>query len=289
MSYNLIRFDKYPRKVKVAESERGDYYEYTENFGIRSKYKKKTPKLTMLTKDGKEFFKKREYVYRIDLLPKYCVGLFINKVFHSEFDVDYKFNVDLYLDKILKSYTYEFIVCDKITKEIIYSNVNAGNPRFVVINGNSMLSGNVTTFLKDKIFNDLKEYYAPIIRNSVFWQKPIIKEKVRLRYYILDTANNILGKGSKDNWDIGNRSFPYIKPLVDLLVSGKIQDTQVIEPILTDDSIKYVTEDNGCTFFPILNDEHRQLVIAIITDDDNYYDNLKEIEQKLKHYATNAV
>ena len=64
---------------------------------------------------------------------------------------------------------------------------------------------------------------------------------------------------------------------------------QVITPILTDDSIKYVTEDNGCTFFPISNDEQRKLVIAIITDDNNYYDALKEIEQKLKHYATNAV
>lgn len=289
MSYQLIEFDKYPRKVKVSETERGDYYEYTENHGIRSKYKKKLPKLNMLTKDGKESLKKRSYVYRVDLIPKYCIGLFINKVFHSDFNVFHKFNVSLYLDKILKSYTYEFIVCDKITKEIIYANINAGKPRFVVINGNSMLSGNVTTFLKDKIFNDLKAYYAPIINENYKYLRLVLLGKVRLRYYILDTANNSLGKSGRDNWDIGNRSFPYIKPLVDLLVSGKIQDTQVIEPILTDDSIKYVTEDNGCTFFPILNDEQRKLVIAIITDDNNYYDALKEIEQKLKHYATNAV
>lgn len=275
-----ITIPQYIRQVQTSKKQIPSYYEWN---GSTIKGKKK--KLL-------QQFVKRGFGYNncINILPEYllddyCIGVFDNNKLVSTCS-----NLGEIINMYNPKTTNKYIVINKKTKEKIIANKSQiGKPKFQLISGQDIFSGNLREHLKGTIFQAIKQSFVPYVKDM-----PIISNyPVRIKMYIYDTVKNFNDTTLKDErgrrWDLGNRAYPYGKAFLDLLVTGTDGTNKVMEPKLIDDDRLHVTEDpQGGVFCPLrTNDDSRRKLVFVIEEDkrkiikNNQYYNGKYENDKL--------
>ena len=122
------------------------------------------------------------------------------------------------------------VLYNKLTNSpAILNEKKVGQPNIMRINAQDFYSGFSSPFIRGKIMGDIKLNMLPYLTSL-----PVITERpVRVELEIVDTIKNYTDK-SKDGWgmrfDIDNRAYPYMKAFLDLLVTGKRGDVEVMSP-----------------------------------------------------------
>ncbi len=248
----IITIPQYIRKVKMSEKQLPIYYEYknglikAKNKDLPDKYLTEEGKKNRILNEGKISEKdlKTDYVLRTEKN---------NRIF-------------LCYSKLAKDKN------NKLGYELVLANpLKVGTPRMIVINAQSIFSGNLREHEKEAVMLRIKKSFVPFIQNL----KPIDFYPVRIRMYLYDTVKNMFDKTKDDSksgmrWDVINRSWMYSKSFGDLLVEGLSDKSIKVGKILQDDERLFVTEDGSCVFMPIDNPENRRLVFIVCKDDENF-------------------
>lgn len=254
-----IVIPEYIREVQTSKKQRPSYYEWN---GTTIKGKKKKLLLQYL----KPQFKDALNILPEHLKEEYCIGVFNG----TKFIGTCKTLQSILTNFINPKSNYKFIVVNSITAEKIIANTNQlGKPKFQLIKGQDIFSGNLREHLRGTIFQAIKQSFVPYVKDM-----PIITDyPVRIKMYIYDTVKNYYDNTQKNElggrWDVGNRAYPYGKAFLDLIVTGTDGTNKVMEPKLIDDDRLHVTEDpQGGVFCPLRNnnDKRRKLVFVIEKD-----------------------
>ena len=162
-------------------------------------------------------------------------------------------------EKFLKNSQYEWkttkvgksnktYLFDKKKEDFVCANPRShGTPRYQIISGQALYSGNMSPIIRAKVFKEVKEEFRKHFKG--------IKSIKDYPVYIKLTFYDEFGKG---DWDLDNRSYAYKKAIQDTMTSDGIN-------ILEDDSVRYVTSISS-SFIPIENEEDRKLVIEVFKE-----------------------
>ena len=152
----------------------------------------------------------------------------------------------------------KYIVYDNEKRQAVLANPkSAGTPKMLTINGQQMYSG-MQPHTRAKIMTEIKKSFVPYVINlPKFHDYPY-----DVVCHVFDTYENVLAN-DRDNWDIGNRAYPYLKGMLDLLTTGMIdKTTQAIDPRLLGDDVRCVMAE-GYSFTPINKGEQPYLKFVL--------------------------
>lgn len=234
----IIEIPNYIRQIKLSNKIREIYYIW-DGQSIHAK-RKNVPNKYLKVKDIIS-------VQPQHLANDYCIIEFKNKkpqriIRENILHCDFK--------------KFKYILCEKINNlwtPVLANPIRAGKENMQTIRGQDIYSG-MNEMIRAKIMREIKESFKPYIKNF-----PVIKEyPLKISLFIYDTVVNQLSNNKEyQEWDIGNRAFPYGKAFLDLLVSEKL---------LVNDDILHITQDCGGIFVPIDKDENRKLVFLLQYD-----------------------
>lgn len=186
-----------------------------------------------------------------DMKEDYVLGLYKNKKVVG-YTRDSK--------EAIKQLVGKWILCQKVGSAIVPIVANSksvGTPRWYLIKGQDIYSGNLREHMRGFIMDKIKECYKPYVKNI-----PVIESyPIKITCKLYDTIKNPYHKVRAEvgqQWDIDNYMFPYNKAFPDLLVAlGKIKN---------DDRL-HLPSSIGVEFVPIENHEDRKLVYVISKDE----------------------
>lgn len=157
--------------------------------------------------------------------------------------------------------TGRWVLCKtvgNVFEPVISNPQKVGTPRFYLIKGQDIYSGNLSKHFKGMVMDMIKQSYLPYVQNM-----PVIDTyPIKIECELHDTIKNSYMKNKKsdigERWDVDNYVYPYCKAFPDLLTAlGKIRD---------DDRL-HLPSSIGVRFIPIDNHENRKLVFTISLDD----------------------
>jgi hypothetical protein len=165
----------------------------------------------------------------------------------------------------------DFLVDAKTEERIIANPKKVGKPRYQVVNGQDIYNGNISKAARNKLITVIKDQFRQFAMTCPRMTKyPLIME-VEVWDTPIDTTYN-----SKQDWDLGNRIFPYNKGFEDVLKKGDCG-------VIIDDSVFYLTGPPAPLFCPITNSDERKLVYkfyldrrAIVLNHPDYQERLKD-------------
>jgi hypothetical protein len=241
----------------MSEKQRPVYYEWNGSF-IKGKGKR----LPI------SFFKDKENIPEFpnieDLKTGYYIGAFIKdklvKSFSSTESI--KQHKDLYKEKAkskCKYYLYKdmFNSFDDIFSPILCNPKKVGTPKYYLINGQDIYSGQLREFARGHVMEEIKKCYYPYIKDLPVIVDYPIKIKCELHDTVKNFYNSKMDSPIGQPWDIDNYVYPYMKAFPDLLVrEGKIRN---------DDRL-HLPSSIGVDFVPIKNHNDRKLVFIISLD-----------------------
>lgn len=140
---------------------------------------------------------------------------------------------------------------------IIANPKKVGTPKWYLIKGQDIYSGNLREHQRGFVMDKIKEYYYPFIKDL----KPISFYPCKIKCDVYDTIKNFYGKDNSElggRWDMDNLMYPYLKAFPDLLT---------VQGILRDDDRLHLPSTIPAYFVPIENHEDRKLVFTIERDD----------------------
>jgi len=157
--------------------------------------------------------------------------------------------------KLIKVYEGEYewksgYIFDKETGEKVLANPQtAGKPRFRKLSGNDFASGHGSPHIRAKLVRKLKEFYRPFVKTM----EPIETFPLWIDWHIYTTIPKRL-------FDLTNFWF-YYKYFEDCLVDEEDNNDNPLNPIIPDDSVKYITKPGTSPILhPIQNWENRRYV-----------------------------
>jgi hypothetical protein len=165
----------------------------------------------------------------------------------------------------------DFLVYADTEERVISNPKKVGLPRYQNVNGQDIYNGNISKAARNNLIMKIKDQFRQFVMTCPGIKKyPLIMEVEVWDAPIDDTFSK------KQDWDLGNRIFPYNKAFEDVL---KKADCGIIE----DDSIWYITGPPAPIFCPISNPDERKLVYKfyidrrrLIIDNPHYQEVLKE-------------
>lgn len=247
---------RHVRKIIISDKIRPKYYEWN---GIEIKAKGKKIPLKYL----KEQSKASIIITPFDLNSNYYIGIFKQNKLVGKLETD---------SELVNLSKFKYRLCDTITNQpIIANNKAANNPRWYLIKGQDIYSGNLHPFTRVKVMNAIKDQFIEHIKGFL---SPINQYPIRIECHVYDTVKNYYDKHNQD-WDIDNYSYPYMKAFPDVLQSEGI--------IVNDDRI-HVTQPPSPIFFPINEHNQRKLVFIIYRDE---REELKQHEAYKPFYTKN--
>lgn len=278
MNEIIVEIPEYIRYVTLSNKTRPIYYEWNGQYVTRKKKSVPIPMLEDKTKKPTIDNIKAKY---------FSLGAFYKnnlvRYYHPK-DTNLK-NIDIVKSLLIEegyikrnqSKDIKFYIIDFKTKERIISNkAKVGKPNSLLIRGQDIYSSNYDERIRAKIMNEIKNSFLPYVKNI-----PVIeKYPVMVEMELHDTVKNIVETDTQQNqkssfgvrWDVGNRSFPYAKAFLDLLVNKDSKGNKIypFESKLIDDDRFHVTADpQGGIFCPLPNNDStkRKLVFKIKYDD----------------------
>lgn len=196
-----------------------------------------------------KYFEKGKHILPL----KYCNKLIYKTQELREPDgVNYMWDVFPSLQNKKHKIIKHFLINIATGERVVRNEKKVGKVREVVINGQRILSGNIKTFEKDKLLNEIKNFARPYVKTI----KPIERFPLVLRLKVYDTPTE-LEFGSNQEWDLENRMLPYGKAIHDLLVD---------EGIIPDDNAYYITGPMQPMLYPIENYSKKKLILSIYKD-----------------------
>jgi len=279
-----ITIPNYLREVQLSKARRAVYYEWKDKLGIRAwktamSKGKQIPKsyINNHTKNLYTYSKDGQYMPH-DLNEKYGIAIVLgNKIknyfgakistSHQEpsYLLNYCVNIGILTAK--QKQRAKCILYNINKKELVLSNPKAaGTPNMYIINGQDFYSGNINPIVRSKVVTVIKKSFVPHLDNHIIkCATNSISERPN-DYYpfvavleIHDTIKNKYDKTSDPigtGWDVGNRGYlPYLKTMVDLLVTGKVSKDEDdepfnIQPVLREDDRLHIRGE-AVVFHPI--------------------------------------
>jgi len=223
---------EYIVRVKMANKRRRKYYR---------KNKKGTWKPRQLPKTYKQ--KLKDGVYRMDKKDKY--------------------------------------ILDEDGQRILANPQSAGKPRYRKLSGNDFASGYGSPHIRAKLVRELKDFYRPFMRGLtpisssdfpiwVDWHlyttiPDRLFDLTNFWFYYKYFEACLFEWATEDN--NGNRKYFDSKKDAEKEISNK-PDLTLVEPIIPDDNVKYVTKPGTAPILhPIVDWDHRKFVFKIYKDD----------------------
>ena len=236
--------------MKVSEKQRANYYEWN---GIFIKGKKKTLPISFY----KNKYNIPNHTKIEDLKNGFVIGCLKNsKVVTTYRDSEFLPNTD----ELFTMYKgAKFYLCKTVgnTFEPVISNPKkVGKPRFYLIRGQDIYSGNLREHFKGMVMDAIKQSYFPYVRDM-----PIIDEyPIKIECELHDTIKNHYDRTKQlgQAWDVDNYTYPYMKAFPDLLVS--------LKKLKNDDRLHF-PNNIPVRFVPIENHNERKFVFIISKDD----------------------
>lgn len=243
-----IVIPKFVRKIKLSEKQRPAYFEWN---GSTIKGKGKRLPLS--------FFKDKSTAELLlnnrieDLKDEYVIALYrdgkIQRIFRD--------TLLLPPDPLGKLYLAKTDEPDFSPYELVIANPKkVGTPKYYLIKGQDIYSGNLREHQKGLVMDKIKESYLPYVKDI-----PIIDSyPVKITCELHETIKNFYDRSKElgQRWDIDNYIYLYTKAFPDLLVSlGKLKD---------DDRLHFPS-NIPVIFIPVADHEDRKFVFIISKDD----------------------
>ena len=249
----VIEIPQFVRKLQVSKKQKAIHYEWN-GIKIKAKGRQNIPK-SFFRNDG-------IYPGGVEVLAEKIENLkeiyYLGYLYKKE-----KVRLLTRNSSITPSLTEQkgkYVLCRKEEEEFIpvISNLKkVGTPRFYLIKGQDIYSGNLREHFKGFVMTEIKKCYRKYVQNIPVINEYPIKIEAELHDTIKNPYHNIKGEHGS-HWDIDNYVYPYMKAFPDLLVElGKLKD---------DDRL-HLTQSIGVKFIPIDNHEDRKLVFIISLDD----------------------
>ena len=168
--------------------------------------------------------------------------------------------------KVLKLYVYDI----DAKSRLVTNKMTAGTPKYEIISGQKIYSSDYPGVVRAKIMTEIKLSFLPYVKDiDVIDFYPI-----KARLIVHDTIKNVFDKSNND-WDIGSRGQPYLKGMLDLLVTSTVAREHEMNfqflPKLIEDHRLIVTGEY-IDFNPIHPDEEPYLEFSF-EEDNNWYRN----------------
>lgn len=154
-----------------------------------------------------------------------------------------------------------FLINDQTGKRVVSNEALSQRPRYAKLSGNNLISGFGSPHIRNKIVYALKDFYSPIIEQSLIDHGPIDRFPLRLQWDVYTTVSET------DKWDASNLFF-YYKYFEDTLFK-EFKAGQLIP----DDNIKYITHPPSPKIIPIDLWDNRKFIFRI------YHDARKELRR----------
>jgi hypothetical protein len=163
----------------------------------------------------------------------------------------------------------EYLI-DLSTGEKVIANPKAqGTPNILAINGQGIYNGKISSHTRNKMMMEIKKSFSSYINKL----DPITEFPVNIYMEVHDTVLN----DEKADWDLDNRSGPYIKAFQDCLMGNMDgEGKKRCKQIIPDDNIMYITQPPAPKFIPVDKPEDRKLVFRIKKEEDDRV--LKHVE-----------
>lgn len=154
-----------------------------------------------------------------------------------------------YNNKLKYDYNEEGILIDIRTKEKIVANAKqSGTPKLHTLSGNFIVSaGNGSQFIRTKVSDSLHAMYKAVLENV---------EPIKIEDFPLIITWEVHCSPAEWNWDLSNL----------FLYNKYFEDSLVVNGIIPDDSVLYISGSAAPLFFPIEDDEERKFVFRIYKD-----------------------
>lgn len=234
----------YIRQVKLSEKRKPVYYRFSEDDGMyKTKGNPKSNKMPLKFVDEKYLLQATGHgvVLPWMLKPEYRLGVLvggkINRIIPFE---EYDHNC-LDLERRIAKNDKEFLALKLVVvkedgQPLLANPKVAGTPKYQTIRGQDFYSSNIR-HARIPLMYAIKHQFVQYVKDM----PKIDFAPIIVRMTIFDTVQNTLAKGSTSPWDVGNRAYPYMKAMLDLLVTGHLGDDKpVIEPKLRDDDRLHV-------------------------------------------------
>lgn len=245
-----ITIPRFVRRIKVSDKQRAYYFEWT---GLFIKGKAKTLPIS--------FYKNKFDIPVHTKIEDLKEGFVIGCVKNGKVVTTYRDSAFLPSFEEMKELykNGKFYLCKTVGNKyepIICNPKKVGTPKFYLIKGQDIYSGNLREHFKGMVMDAIKQSYLPYVKDI-----PVIDSyPVKIECELHETIKNYYDK-SKDigqRWDVDNYVYPYMKAFPDLLVSLKK---------LRDDDRLHLPSSIPTKFVPIDNHDNRKLVFVISIDD----------------------
>lgn len=247
-----IEIPQFVRKVKLSNKQKATYFVWN---GTTIKGKTREIPINWYKDKNTAYQCREKKITRIeDLKSEFTIGIFQKNIVSYTNKTEI---IDNTFDSTKNKYILskvEIIKDEYIVTPIICNEKKVGTPKFYLIKGQDIYSGNLREHARGNIMNKIKECYEPYLKDIL----PIVDYPVKIECELYDTVRNFYSKQKDQRWDVDNYAYPYMKAFPDLLVEKKI---------LFDDDRLHLTQPPTPIFCPIEKHEDRKLVFIISKDD----------------------
>lgn len=247
----VVEIPNYIRRVKVSEQQRAKLFEVV---GGTLKGGSSIDKFLKPQYKGK-----RSLVFDpIFLIEGYTIRYSYKGEVYKNYQ-DYVFKVKKPNTQETFSFRARKYLYDINKQDFVIANpTKVGKPRFEMIRGQGIYSGDITPFLRREIMSKIKDTLYEYIKDL-----PVINDDwypVRITCQLHDSlVDKEIEKAVKPNWDLDNRLFPYKKAFPDVLQScNKIRNDSV--PFLTKIDEEFVISDEPKLVFIIEPDRRDEIL-----------------------------
>lgn len=254
----------YIRRIEISKAQRAKYYIW-DGSDIKAKGKKLLKKYIDKSPETAERIAiNGGRVTPMSLHKDYFIGYFIKNKMIAYIDIEKSIILPTEGNNLTLLKKASPFLVDKNNERVIANSTQAGKPKYAIISGQDMYSGNMNEFTRAKIVNTLKESYYNLFKDKIKeWKalRDFIIFPVYIHFTIYDTIRNKFDRskmGDGIRWDVGNRAYPYVKTFIDFLVNGY----ENLPPLLEDDDRLNVNGE-GYNFIPIEEDEEPKIVVTL--------------------------
>lgn len=146
----------------------------------------------------------------------------------------------------------DFLIEVETGKRVVANEEYVGKANVANINGQNIFNGKIREHDRNNMIGQIKDQLRMFVSATPPVKRFPIVSIIEVHDILVDTVYS-----NGQDWDIGNRLFPYQKAIEDVL-----QDTNIIP----DDCTKYVTSSPWALFCPIEDTNNRKFVIKLYKD-----------------------
>lgn len=168
--------------------------------------------------------------------------------------------------------------CARVVKNI----KSQGTPKYQIINGQCLYSGVVRQETRNKMMQEMKEYFSPFINDT----EPIQLTDLPIRIHT-EVFHPYLATNGQP-WDMDNHFYMYQKAFQDTMQGNKDKDGNLrCRPIVPEDNTLVISQPPSPLHIPVDTFEERKIVFKIYKEDDPRILKYHKRKEYFDKYITN--